>query len=414
MNDREQVRSLLTLAAEPPGDPLIAPVQELVIRARVHRRRRQVALAAGLTLVAVLTVTIPVSLLTRNPRPAGIITQPALTPAPSAYPTTGPASAAEIARGHWSRLPAAPIPGRSNPAAVWTGREMLVWGGAAGAKEQDLRGDGAAYDPAAGRWQTLPAGPLNPRTAMGSVWTGQAMFIWGGYDHVAQDRFHATATGALYIPASRTWRALPPAPLPARVYPTAAWTGSEVVVLGGRPAVSTAADGYLDAAAYNPATKRWRTLPVIPSQAGHTVTNSVALAAANHIYAWLSWQHTEQHGDMSTGSAGTDLLRYDPSTEHWTRLATTGDTPRGLSDPVWTGQEIVMPAARTTCGGGCPMQVGLHGERLDPASNTWRPIAHGPVDDVIPLSWWTGAALLSFDNNAFIGGSSAVYPGAAA
>jgi hypothetical protein len=38
-------------------------------------------------------------------------------------------TAGELARGRWSRLPEAPIPDRGNPAAVWTGRELLVWGG---------------------------------------------------------------------------------------------------------------------------------------------------------------------------------------------------------------------------------------------------------------------------------------------
>ncbi len=44
----------------------------------------------------------------------------------------------------WSRLPSAPIPSRSEYLAVWTGTEMIVWGGYNGDTNY---GDGAAYDP---------------------------------------------------------------------------------------------------------------------------------------------------------------------------------------------------------------------------------------------------------------------------
>jgi hypothetical protein len=47
-------------------------------------------------------------------------TQPPTTPTPS---TTPPRTAS------WQRLPAAPIVGRFAPAGVWTGGQVLVWGG---------------------------------------------------------------------------------------------------------------------------------------------------------------------------------------------------------------------------------------------------------------------------------------------
>ena len=38
------------------------------------------------------------------------------------YPVDGPGGTAALARGHWSRLPAAPIAARSGAATAWTGR----------------------------------------------------------------------------------------------------------------------------------------------------------------------------------------------------------------------------------------------------------------------------------------------------
>src|SRR4051794_34478763 len=60
-----------------------------------------------------------------------------------------------------TRLPAAPLSARRDVAAVWTGSEMLVWGGFAGNQAAETYyADGAGYDPGKNRWRTLPAAPL--------------------------------------------------------------------------------------------------------------------------------------------------------------------------------------------------------------------------------------------------------------
>ena len=46
----------------------------------------------------------------------------------------------------WRKLPASPLSAREAAATVWTGSELLIWGGTSG---QGLLADGAAYDPAA-------------------------------------------------------------------------------------------------------------------------------------------------------------------------------------------------------------------------------------------------------------------------
>ena len=46
-------------------------------------------------------------------------------------------------------MPMAPLRGRSNPAAVWAGRQMIVWGGMIpGTQKNTPATDGAAYRPA--------------------------------------------------------------------------------------------------------------------------------------------------------------------------------------------------------------------------------------------------------------------------
>jgi hypothetical protein len=53
----------------------------------------------------------------------------------------------------WRQLAASPLAARVGHSAVWTGGELLIWGGGPiGARPL---ADGAAYDPAADRWRRL-------------------------------------------------------------------------------------------------------------------------------------------------------------------------------------------------------------------------------------------------------------------
>ena len=69
----------------------------------------------------------------RQPAAAGGTVAPSTTPSPAtpAIPDTSttPAPPTSQARaGSWQRLPAAPIPGGSTYAGVWTGSELLLHG----------------------------------------------------------------------------------------------------------------------------------------------------------------------------------------------------------------------------------------------------------------------------------------------
>ncbi len=124
-----------------------------------------------------------------------------------------------------------PLPPRSSGTATWTGRELVVWGGAAddGAGTTAFLADGAALDPLTGTWRALAAAPLSPRQAHVAVWTGTDLLVWGG-----EGPDGLLADGAAWNPATDRWRALPPAPLAPRADAAAAWTGTELLVAGGR------------------------------------------------------------------------------------------------------------------------------------------------------------------------------------
>ena len=70
--------------------------------------------------------------------------------------------------------------GRTFHTAVWTGSEMIVWGGV------DFSGyfsTGGRYDPTTDSWTaTSTTNAPDARETHTAVWTGSEMIVWGGYD----------------------------------------------------------------------------------------------------------------------------------------------------------------------------------------------------------------------------------------
>jgi N-acetylneuraminic acid mutarotase len=103
------------------------------------------------------------------------------------------------ATNRWRRLPRMEQ-GRIGAAAVWTGRSLLIWGGETkppGAAAANLPGHGLAYDPKANRWSALPAAPILGRPNPAAVWTGADLIVWGGGEPSAP-----FADGAAFRPSA--------------------------------------------------------------------------------------------------------------------------------------------------------------------------------------------------------------------
>jgi N-acetylneuraminic acid mutarotase len=342
-------------------------------------------------------------------------------PPPAATPSATLASyqgvtADALARGRWSRLPDAPIPDRDYPVGVWTGRELLVWGGQSGPHDLVVRGEGAAYDPVRHLWRELPPAPLTPRTLAAATWTGRELIIWGGYDHLAMDPggLHVAGDGAAYDPARGAWRRLPPAPLSARAGATAVWTGREVLVVGGGPAARSDRDRpYTDGAAYDPARDSWRRVAPSPRLRGPMI-NQHPVWTGTRLLVWSDWEQLDrstvtlpggQHALREEGRDGVDVWAYDPTADRWAVLpGAPGQPVLGGAAMVWTGREVLGVTGRPYHG---PPLDRDPGARYDPARNRWRRLTDGPVDTAaLPVALWTGAALLVWDGAAARRGGS--------
>ncbi len=401
----ERLRRLpAALAVEAP-----AGLAERIAGRGRHRRWLRRATAAAVV-VALLggAVATRLAVLDHTPTP---VVNPGLV-VPNATPE-------QLAGGHWQALPPMPPgqPGRRNGAAVvWTGHELIVWGGAS-IKPLETYADGAAYDPGTGRWTPLPPAPESQWLYEGdrglAVWTGREVLVWGGVtavDPVHSPGLARPADGVAYDPARRTWRRLPA--LPARLKPLAGdrwvvWTGRELLTGGVQ---EDGAGGGVLAGAYDPATNRWRVLPQSPTLTGGSrhLRARTALWAGNRLLVWNFWSRAASAANDLTGAStrpdaepdGIDLWAYDPVGDHWTVLSDPPEEVRGVvanSSTVWTGQEVMIASPRVDLVAGKERTTILAG-RYDPASGRWTGIAPVPLrpSGSVTLAW-AGAAVVAPD-----------------
>lgn len=245
------------------------------------------------------------------------------------------AGAAVDLAGRIEPLPPAPIPVRWWHQSVWTGEELVVFGGG---RDTLGRRDGAAFDPATGTWRKLPRAPVGGY-ANSLVWTGAEMITWGGVrtfpGRPTGSPRGFVADGAAYDPASGTWRELAPAPLDARGWHTAVWTGTEMIVWGGmaEPRSDCYDCGYPDdAAAYDPATDTWRTLP-----------NGPLAGRVEHSAVWTGEEMIVYGGSAPGGGPGKeDGAIFDPAAATWSLLPEPPIAGRYRHRALWTGGEMIV------------------------------------------------------------------------
>jgi hypothetical protein len=193
----------------------------------------------------------------------------------------------------------APVAGRGSPIVVWSGTEMIVFGGGTfdAAGEHPVL-DGAAYDPATDRWRALPPAPLSGGATVGG-WLADRLVV------VTND------AAAAYDPGSNSWAELPPAPIRPD-WRTAVVAADRLVVI----AFGDGATPPVQEATLDPTTWTWASadLRVDPLNAGTDF-----IAAGDRVLS------------LSTG------MTFDPVTRTWDSVATCDRVWGG----VWTGEQVI-------------------------------------------------------------------------
>ena len=93
-----------------------------------------------------------------------------------------------------------PPDGREGHTAVWTGSEMIIWGGEI--YPIVVFGTGGRYNPSTDTWTaTSTTDAPTPRALHTAVFTGNEMIVWGGLDENGFD----LNTGGRYNPGTDSW-----------------------------------------------------------------------------------------------------------------------------------------------------------------------------------------------------------------
>jgi N-acetylneuraminic acid mutarotase len=171
----------------------------------------------------------------------------------------------------------APVP-RSGHVAVWSGTEMIVWGGTTGANTRT--NTGARYNPSTDTWTAISTvSAPSERSGHTAVWTGTEMIVWGGAGGgIGLNPFN---TGGRYDPATNSWKATSTTNAPeARTTHTAVWTGSKMIIWGGLSVIGITNTG----SRYDPATNFWS--DTITSSAPSGRTGHGAVWTGNEMFVW--------------------------------------------------------------------------------------------------------------------------------
>ena len=296
----------------------------------------------------------------------------------------------DLARDEWKEMSLTDAPsGRWGHAAVWTGREMIVWGGRSRFAPAENHDDGAIYNPVTDRWRPMRRdGAPSPRSQMAAVWTGSELLVWGGMgdggecpvsggsynpstdtwtplplEHAPEGRLEpafvwtgrelivwggllaggqrSAETGGRYAADSRAWRALPKQGAPPAARGTAAvWTGQEMIVWSGShlDGESPVNVGMRTGGRYNPATDAWR--PMTLTGAPHGRVNHGVAWTGSELVVWGGGDQVD--GLLRTGG------RYDPAADAWTATAMAGaPSGRGIMTAVWTGEGMLLYGGST-------------------------------------------------------------------
>lgn len=289
----------------------------------------------------------------------------------------------------WAREPFIPG-GRIQHTAVWTGTEMIVWGGYG----TGTLGTGGRYNPSLDSWtptsdQNAPA----DRRFHSAVWTGTEMIIWGGRPTAGNVNFN---TGARYNPATDTWMATSTANAPAgRRDHVAVWTGTVMVVWGGRDNASVLNSG----GRYNPAADHWDATSTSNAPSARRIATAVWTGDAMIVWGGS----TCAIATCTTNTGG----RYFPLADSWNATDTSDpDTPAGraMHSAVWSGSEMIVWGGSTS---GTQTYTNTGG-RYNPILNSWLPVStidpDTPAARVQHSAVWTGSEMIIW------GGLSGSFP----
>jgi hypothetical protein len=321
----------------------------------------------------------------------------------------------------WDSINTAQSPSvRYNHKAVWTGSEVVIFGGSSvesPVSGTDYLNTGARYSPTVNQWASLPAilTSFPGRKKFAMVATTNGVLIWGGCQGYPissykcctfNGAFQCTSgigysydscitfnDGIYYNNASNNWTLVSPTNAPsARYHPAAILDGINVIIAGGGyyrgPPVITCCGSlpfcttvsykdtlYNNGAKYDPITNSWTPIANAPRQFANTDA-----VWDDEQFMTLSTEKIGTFGDPQSDS----LMSYEPSADNWLLtvyppLRINGQTFnfQGKTTNYWsTIQYEMLVFHPTSCAGG---RKQVYNIRMNPAIIT--EIKNGDIED---------------------------------
>ncbi|MGA9595165.1 MAG: kelch repeat-containing protein [Acidimicrobiia bacterium] len=257
----------------------------------------------------------------------------------------------------WRMIAQAPLSPRGYHVAAWTGDEMLIVGGSGGS-------DGASYDPSSDTWAPIAQSPVPTRSTnegtTGSVWTGDKLFVWSAADDLA----------AVYDPHRDEWTEIGPTGIDA-TYGSLRWTGHEVYAFGDNKQAYPDERELLGAVWTG---EEWRHLPTTDLS-----TETQYEAADARFTAWTGDRFLAWSGSGEQAKT----VSYTPGDESWVETTPVPIPPcEGQGEPTQAGDQVI---AFGSCGSIAAF--------YDPAVDTWttaRVLGYPTARYTV----WTGEQLL--------------------
>ena len=224
---------------------------------------------------------------------------------------------------------------RRNHTAVWTGSKMIVWGGydLDGITGSTYYNDGGRYDPGTNTWDATPLSLTDApsgRHYHTAVWTGSQMIVWGGQNGGSS---FGLGNGGRYDPVANTWSPVPISLTGApsgTAWHSAIWTGSKMIVWGGSVGGSS---GVTGGGLYDPFINTW-------SAVSNTGAPS---ARYIHTGIWTGSKMLVWGGTPDGSAQLSDGGQYDPVANSWSEIAAANSpTARFQHRAVWTGSKMIL------------------------------------------------------------------------
>lgn len=320
--------------------------------------------------------------------------------------------------------------------AVLAGQDVFFFGGFLGESPGDVLSIAAeyplerpwAYSTTTGSWRELsPVDQPDPRKAPLLVWTGTEVIVWGG--QMLGWVIHEPVAGGLYNPQFDAWRLMSPGDRAPGGDSIAVWSGEEMFVWS--PPQPARNDPPF--AAYNPQTDIWRPIlaPDAPEDglSGAVRWNQELLfhgrsgvrrydlmsgtwrAAATENSPFenvtpLADPVVTASGDALYMLVDSDLGRYEPARDAWERIEVPDEHRSALArsgTAIFTGSVVVFLPQSRELGNYDPIERSspIIGVVYDPSSHRWwnTPSLDAPLRDVTRTYTWTGSELVVWGGN---------------